>query len=141
LAVAGAFLYQHWRLSRLESKWRSIEPKVNEVAAIQQKIRQYRPWFDNSARSLVIARGLTRAFPEEGTVWAKSLEIRQPSDSALPIVSCSGNAQSNSEWLGMLERLRSTKGVEDLRFEQLRAESPLQFKLSFQWNEGEADGI
>ncbi|KPL10959.1 hypothetical protein AMJ85_05035 [candidate division BRC1 bacterium SM23_51] len=140
LALVVAFLYQHVRLSRLESEWKAIEPRVKEIAAVQEKVRQFRPWFDDSARSLTIARCLTEAFPEDGTVWAKTVEIKELPDSGKITVSCSGKAQSNREWLRMLERLRETNGVEDLRFQQVRGENPLQFTLSFRWNTGEANG-
>jgi len=140
LLVGGAFLYQHTRLSRLQAEWKAIEPKAQEMSALQDKIRQFRPWFDDSARNLVIVRKITEAFPEDGMVWAKTLEIKTVSDSDRKAVTCSGKAKSNQEWLNMLERLRRTKGVEDLRFQQVRGDAPLQFALSFIWNERESDG-
>ncbi|MBM3335085.1 hypothetical protein FJY63_10535, partial [Candidatus Sumerlaeota bacterium] len=116
------------------------EPRVKQVTAVQEKIRHFRGWFDDSARSLAIARRLTEAFPEDGSVWAKSLEIRNTADSDQPTVSCSGKARSNRDWLRMLERLRETKGVSDLGFKQVTGTNPLQFTLSFRWDEGAANG-
>jgi hypothetical protein len=89
---------------------------------------------------LQIARALTRAFPEEGTVWARSLEIIRPTDSPLPLVSCSGKARSNEQWLAMRGRLSEIPGVEDLRFREVTAEIPLQFTVEFQWNGDAAHG-
>ena len=43
---------------------------------MQQQIRKFRPWFDDSFRNLTILRKITEAFPEEGDVTAKTLEIR-----------------------------------------------------------------
>jgi hypothetical protein len=140
LGVTAILLHQHFRLARLESAWSAIEPRVVEVETVQANIRRYRDWFDDSAPNLVILRRLTEAFPEPGTVWADSLTIRRPPDSAPPIISCSGRARSNREWLEMLQRLGNTKGVEP-QFEQVRGEDPLEFTLHLQWNEGEADGI
>jgi len=141
LVVGGAFFYQYWRLSRLESEWNSIAPKVKEVTALQDKIRQFRSWFDDSAPTLSIVRKITEAFPEEGTVWVKTLEIKTQPNSGRRAVTCSGKARSNEDWLRMLARLRETKGIEDLRFEQVRGTAPLQFGLKFVWNERESDGL
>jgi hypothetical protein len=54
----------------------------------QAKIKQYRPWYDESARSLSILRQLTQAFPEDGVVTAKTLEIREAN-----LVTCTGTAR------------------------------------------------
>ena len=130
-----AFFWQHLRLSRLENDWRAIEPRVTEVEMLQQRVRQFRLWFDDSPQALSIARELTEAFPEDGAVWAKQVGIKDLSE-----VSCSGSARSNQDWLRMLDSLRETKGVEDLQVSQVRGGSPLQFSVSFRWNAGESDG-
>jgi hypothetical protein len=140
LLVSSFFLYQYWRLSRLESEWKSIEPRASELAMLQDKVRQFRPWFDDSIQGLTIVRKVTEAFPEDGTVWASNLEIKTTSDLGRIAVSCSGKARSNPEWLKVMERLRQTKGVEDLRFQQVRGDAPLQFTLSFNWNTRESNG-
>lgn len=141
LICGGALLYQHFRLSSLEARWRKIEPKVTEVSELQTKIRTFRSWYAESPRHLQIAKTLTSAFPEEGSVWAKSMEIREVPDSSMPLVTCSGKARSNSAWLTMLENLRNTKGVEDLAFNNVQGQNPVQFTVSFRWNEGAADGV
>ncbi|MCX8036638.1 MAG: hypothetical protein N3D11_06230 [Candidatus Sumerlaeia bacterium] len=137
----GLMAYQYIHLSRLESQWKAIEPQVKQLAGLQAQIRQFRPWFDASQRNLRIARALTEAFPEDGAVWAKSLEIRQLPDTGETVVSCSGKARSNREWLAVLDRLRKTQGIADLRFQQVRGEDPLQFTLTFRWTGGEGDGV
>ena len=43
---------------------------------MQDKIKQYRPWFDESISGLSILRRLTESFPQDGSVTAKTLEIR-----------------------------------------------------------------
>lgn len=134
VALTGTFLLQHWHLSRLESRWVAIEPIVVETEALQQKVRQFRLWFDDSPQGLLIARELTEAFPDDGAVWARRVEIRDLSE-----VSCSGNARSDVDWLEMLDDLRETKGVQELQVSQIQGESPLRFTLSFRWNAGEAD--
>lgn len=130
LLVVGVFLFQYWKLSSLEAKWRAIEPRVQEIEAMQQNIRKYRPWFDDSLRGLSILRKLTEAFPAEGIVSAKRLEIKESS-----IVSCFGSAQDSQALRKVLERLRETKSIEDVTFEQSQGK-PLQFTFGFRWAEG-----
>lgn len=130
-----AFLVQYLRLSRLENEWRAIEPRATEVETLQQRVRQFRLWFDDAPQALLIARKLAEAFPEDGAVWAKQVGIKDLSE-----VSCSGSAQGDQDWFRMRDSLRKTKGVEDLRFSQVGGSSPLQFSFSFRWNAGESDG-
>ncbi len=42
--------------------------RVTEVEAIQEQVKQFRPWFDTSVPSLTILQILTEAFPEEGSI-------------------------------------------------------------------------
>ncbi len=131
LLVAAAFLFQQWQLMWLRSQWAEMEPKVRDLEALQAQNRQFRPWFDESFRTLSILRALTTAFPEDGVVSAKNIEIRAPAT-----VSCSGIARDNQSWLKMYERLRSTSGVTDLKVDVIRGKSPIQFTFDFHWVEG-----
>jgi hypothetical protein len=130
LLVGGAFGFQQWQLSRLETQWAGMEPKVKELEALQQKIKTFRPWFDDSFRSLTILRKVTEAFPEEGVVTAKTLEIRD-----LSSVTCSGVARDNQAFLKMLDRLRAIKEISDLKVDQVRGKTPMQFTFNFHWGE------
>jgi hypothetical protein len=137
--VAGAalvlllltFLVQGYRLSKLQSRWDTMSPRVTELEAMQQQIKKFRPWFDNSFRSLTILRKLTEAFPVDGVVTAKTLEIRNQSQ-----VTCSGVARDNQALFKMLDQLRGTKEVADVKMEQIRGKSPLQFNFNYRWVEG-----
>jgi hypothetical protein len=136
LFIAGAFLVQAWQISRLESQFNEMSPKVTELTVARDKIRQFRPWYDRSFAALQIMRAMAQAFPEEGNVTAKSLEIRD-----LLSVTCSGNARDNQSYLRLLDQLRTAPDVSDLKTESLRGQSPsLQFTLNFQWGEGGANG-
>jgi hypothetical protein len=129
--IAAVFLFQQWQLMRSDAQWIAIAPKVRELDAIQQEIRQYRPWFDDSVRGLTILRQLTAAFPEDGVVAAKTVEIRD-----LNTVMCTGTARDNQSLLKTLERLRAAGGVSDLKVNQIRGKSPMQFTFDFHWSEG-----
>jgi hypothetical protein len=131
LLLVGAFLFQQWQLSRLQTRWAAMEPRVKEVEEMQQQIKRYRPWFDESFRSLSILRKVTEAFPEDGVVSAKTVEIHEPST-----VSCTGVARDNQAFLKMLDQLRAMRQVANLKVDQLRGKTPLQFTFNFQWSEG-----
>ncbi len=129
--VSSAVLVQHWKLSSLQSRWKSIEPRVTELENLQAKIRKFRPWFDDTHRALRIIQKVTEAFPEDGVVTAKTLELRE-----LSVVICTGSAQDNQALVKMTDRLRAAKEVRDLKIDQTRGKSPLQFSFNFGWMEG-----
>jgi hypothetical protein len=130
LTTLGLWSYQKFRLSRLQAQWTAMEPKVRDLESVQGQIKRFRPWFDESFRSLTIVRRLTEAFPEDGAVTAKALEIRD-----LSFVTCSGVARDNRAFLRMLDQLRAAKEVRDLKVDQVRGKTPLQFTFNFQWGE------
>ncbi|HTG43380.1 MAG TPA: hypothetical protein VK633_02490 [Verrucomicrobiae bacterium] len=131
LIFLAAFLVQGWQLSQLESRWSGMAPRVTELEAMQQQIKRFRPWFNNSFRSLTILKKVTEAFPVDGVVTAKTLEVRNESQ-----VICSGVARDNQALFKMLDQLRSTKEVADVKMDQIRGKSPLQFSFNFRWAEG-----
>lgn len=135
VTAGGTFFYQDYRLRSLESRWEAIEPKVKELEEIQSDIRKFRPWFDDSVHSLTISRALTEAFPEKATVWAKDVSIKESSQ-----VTCSGFARTNQDWLDMRDHLRASKSIKDLKVQQIRGKSPLEFTFSFVWSPEDSDG-
>ena len=66
--------------------------------ACSNKSSSTSPWFDSSFRNLTILRQLTLAFPEDGAVTAKTMEIRDGNT-----VTCSGTAQDNGALLADVE--------------------------------------
>jgi hypothetical protein len=130
--MGGAFGVQQWQIWRLESEWGRMKKTVGEVELLKTKWRQYRPWYDESLRGLTIISKLTEAFPEDGTVTAKTLELRD-----LTTVTCTGVARDYTALLRTVERLRAVSQARDVSLGQTRGQSPaLQFTLSFVWNEG-----
>jgi len=131
LLVFGAFLYQQILLMRLRAEWKQMETGVTELNTTQQQILQYRPWYDETVRGLTILQELTTAFPEDGVVTVKTLEIRD-----LNTITCTGTARDNSSLQKTLDRLRKQAGVTGVSLGQIRGKSPMQFTFNFQWSEG-----
>ncbi|MBN1676050.1 MAG: hypothetical protein JXR37_33710 [Kiritimatiellae bacterium] len=113
---------------RLKAEWAAIEPTVTELQQLQKKIRQFRPWFDAAPRSLEILEGLTAAFPQDGVVWARSVEIKENR-----LVSCSGFARSQTAFMETLDRLRGRPEIDDVQVQQVRGADPIQFTFKFIW--------
>src|SRR5207245_9410750 len=97
---------------------------------LQHQIRKCLPRFDASLRTVSIRRRVTEALPADGVVSAKTVEIRD-----LATVTCSGTARDSQALLKTLDQLRATKEVTDVKVDQIRGKSPLQFTFNFHWSE------
>lgn len=132
LCVLGVFGWQQWQISRLERQWNGMEKRVNDLKFSQKQIRRFRPWYDESFHSMTVLKKITEAFPQDGSVTAKSLELRENS-----IVTCTVTAMDNQSYLKLLDKLRATKGVLKVNLEQGRGLAPnILFSFNLQW-EGE----
>ncbi len=126
--LSGALLYQQIQLALLNSRWSRIAAKVAELETMQQQIRQYRPWFDDNISNLGVIRELSAVFPQDGSVTATSIDIRDSSQ-----VTCSGVARDSATFLRMIETLNGVPGILALHRDQIRGTSPIQFTFRFQW--------
>ncbi len=126
--VIGAFLFQSIQIARLESKWKGMSTKVKELSDDKDQIKKYSAWFDRSFRGLRIMQRLTEAFPDDGSVSAKSLDIHE-----LTTVTCSGMAKDNQSYIKVKDQLLKAPEISDLKTESLRGEA---FTFSFQWQGG-----
>jgi hypothetical protein len=109
-----------------------MKTMVHELETATASIKQFRPWYDESLRGMTILRRLTEAFPEDGSVTARTLEIREPGN-----VTCIGTARDYQALLRTVERLRSAEEIPDVSLGPIRGQPPaLQFSFSFVWNEG-----
>jgi hypothetical protein len=95
---------------------------------VQARIREFRPWYDTSVRSLSIMKRVTECFPDNGSVTAKSFELHGNS-----LVSITGTARDNAALLRTLDQLRKAKEVQALKIEQIRGKTPAQFTFTFRW--------
>jgi len=74
---------------------------------------------------------LSLAFPEDGVVTAKNIEIRDGTT-----VTCSGTARDSSSLLAVESKLSAAPGVSGVHHEQSRGKPPIQFVFGFQFNNG-----
>jgi hypothetical protein len=132
LLVGGVFFYQQCQLWNLERQWASLAPTVTKLEAINKQINQYRPWFDETVRGLTLLRCLAQSFPDDGSVTAKTVEIRD-----LKTVICTGTARNYQALLQTVQKLRAQPVIRDANLGPTRGQSPaLQFSFSFAWKEG-----
>lgn len=129
-AVAlAAFGWQEFRRWSLRSTWSGMQAEVTQLHTVQGRITEYRPWFDSSYRNLSVIRRITESFPENGTVTAKTLEIKANGQ-----VSVTGTARDHAALLRTLEQLGKNREVQGLNLEQIRGKSPAQYTFTFRWN-------
>jgi hypothetical protein len=127
--VMLAFLVQQILLWHWQSQWARMEPRVTELTQMRDEIRRYRPWFDESVRTLSILKCVTEAFPVDGAISAKTLELREPAR-----VTCSGTARNREALITMLDNLRrQSNSVAEVHIETTRGNTPLEFTFNFQW--------
>jgi hypothetical protein len=132
LILIGLFGYQQVQLMRWQSRWDKMKVEAGQLKVINDKIDKYRSWSDESVRGLTILKQITTAFPEDGAVTAKSLEIRE-----LSTVVCSGTARSMQSLVSTQGALQRTPGIAGVKITQIRGHSPaLQFTLNIQCTEG-----
>jgi hypothetical protein len=127
-----AFGWHEFRLFSLRSQWSGMQTQVTALDAVQARIREFRPFYDTSFRSLSITKVVTECFPDNGAVTAKSFEIRAGS-----VVTINGTARDNAALLRVQDALHKAKEVQALKVEQIRgtaARTPMQFTLTFRWN-------
>ncbi len=129
LVVAAAFLVQQVRLFTLRSKWNAMAKTVAHVESLQANIKKFRPWFDDSVPSLLVLRTLTTAFPDDDTLTAKTVELREGA-----LIVCSGTAKDSAALNRTLEKLRAAPEVRDVTVDQMRGKSPVQFSFNFHWD-------
>jgi len=136
LVVAGMFGWQQWRLNRLETQWQAMEKPVNQIREMEARIRKYRPWYDETYRSLAILKAVTQAFPEDSSVSAKSIEIRDRAG-----VTVTGTARNNQAFLRMRDQLTKNKQVHDLKGGPQKSAPNTQFvefTFNFHWTDAQA---
>ena len=131
LVVGGLFGWQEYERQSLRSEWAAMQAEVAALETVQNRIRDYRPWYDSGFRTLTILKRVSECFPDSGAVTAKSFELQGAN-----VVTVSGTARDNAALLRTIDELRKTKQVQGLKIEQIRGKAPAaQFTFTFRWNQ------
>lgn len=134
--VALAFGWQEFRRMSLRSEWGAMQAQVTHLDTVQAQLREFRPFYDTSFRTLTLMKRVTECFPDNGAVTAKTFEIKTADAHGTSVVSISGTTRDNSALLRMLDQLRQAKDIQGLKVEQIRGngKTPQQFTFTFHWN-------
>jgi hypothetical protein len=114
--------------SHYQARWDAMEGNAADLDALQQKIRQYRPWFETSPQELQLLDSLVESFPDQGDVWAKSIQVTGGDK-----VTCTGFARNQPALMGLLARMRARPEITGLQVQQIRGDNPIQFTVAYQW--------
>lgn len=107
-----------------------LATNVRELEEIQQDIKQYRPWFDDSVRHLSILKRLTEVFPEDGTITAKNIEVRDGF-----LVDLHGDDQGRRSFIQDAGPASLHPECERGDGGPTRGEASRQFSFNFHWGE------
>ena len=81
---------------------------------------------------MTVLKALSQNFPEEPSVTAKRIEIRD-----LHTVVCTGTARNYQSLLQTVAKLRAVPQIREVNLGSTRGQAPaLQFTVTFTWNEG-----
>jgi hypothetical protein len=140
-AVAGtilvfaiiSFLWQYRTLSNLQSEWTGMKGKVAELETIQDKIRKFRSWYDESQPTLQALKAISTAFPANDSIRASTFEFRDGSKIAI-----SGEARSNRALFELSDQLGKVEQIRNFKVVNVQGQGPVQFSIEFQWQNGAA---
>lgn len=127
LVALAAFGWHEYRRWSLGNQWARMRVQVTGLEAVRANIREYRPWYDTTFRSLSILKRVTECFPETGNVTAKTFEVHTNSN-----VTISGTMRDSASLLLVQNQLRKVKEVTALKIEQIRG---TQFTMTFHWTD------
>jgi hypothetical protein len=129
--VLVVFGWQEIRLRLLRSEWKGMQAQVAALSEIQDRIREYRPWYDRSFPDLRILARVTQCFPDSGSVTARSFDIHHVA--TVTTVNISGTARDDRALLRTQEQLRKAKEIQGLKVESISGKIPAQFTFTFRW--------
>ncbi|HEY3915782.1 MAG TPA: hypothetical protein VGN61_14940 [Verrucomicrobiae bacterium] len=133
--IALGFAWQQYEISSLTSKWKSMEPRVNDLSADQDLIKKYRDFYDQTFRGLRILKRLALLAPTDGSVSAKTVEITD-----LSAVTCSGVARDNASFSKLFNSMSDDTNEISKVDPEVRGQKPIQFTLKFQFEGDAANG-
>ncbi len=132
-AVAALFVLifagQILRAAYLEHRWARMKGDVEHLEAIKDSLYARKDWLSARPARLDVLQTLTEAFPETGSVWVRSVAIRESG-----LVECTGYSRGSGNYLDMLASLKEAPGVSSLQIGQVKGGNPVQFSFQYMWN-------
>ncbi|HUD45662.1 MAG TPA: hypothetical protein VMR33_02475 [Candidatus Baltobacteraceae bacterium] len=135
VCIALAFAWQQWEIATLTSKWKAMEPRVTALTADQDQIKKFRNFYDKTFRDLRILKLLTDAFPDDGAVSAKTINVHD-----LARVTCTGVARDNDSYVRVFSKLSDETNEISQVHNEVRGQKPMQFSLEFQFGDEVENG-
>jgi hypothetical protein len=133
--VVIAFGVQQWQLQNLRGQWSKLQPKVTELSAMQDQIKQFRDYYDQASRDVSIWAKLAATLPRDNSVSLKSMLVRDQG-----LVECSGVARDNDAFVRVFGKLSDDTNEIANVHPETRGQKPVQFTLTFQWQGGAGHG-
>jgi hypothetical protein len=110
LVGLGSLLYdvhrQKSELAGIQASLDSMEPARKAAEEINIRVQSASGWYDTRPPYLACMREITRAFPDEGTIWASNLTIRENRKGTL-----TGHAADDRSVTMVMDRLKLNKAA------------------------------
>jgi hypothetical protein len=140
LVAAGAVVVDRAgrrdELADLNARLEGLAPSIEAARRVVDTVNLARGWYDRRPPFLDCLLGLTQAFPEQGSVWATSLAVREDMRGVL-----SGKATDERSVLAVLDALKDSGRFAEARLVYVReargAGGGSSFAISFTYAGGE----
>ncbi len=102
-------------LAMMRERLAQMEPSIAAAQELVDRVTLARGWYDRRPANLDCLLALTLSFPEEGSVWATSLAIREDMQGLL-----SGKARDERSVLQVLDAMKGSQGFADTKLVFIR---------------------
>lgn len=131
LATAATFLVmdgleRERTVAALRAQMAALKPDIEAAQAVVDRMASARGWHDRRPPFLDCLRELTLAFPEQGTIWATSLAIREDMRAVV-----SGKSVNEATVLEALDRLKQSKALAGVKLLHMREAGGRSREVSF----------
>lgn len=102
-------------IAELEQKLEELEPSIKAAENVVETVETARGWYDRRPALLDCLVSITEAFPEEGSLWATSLALREDMRGVL-----SGKSAGERAVLDVLDGMKASGRFDEVRLLYLR---------------------
>ncbi len=112
----------------LDKQWNAMADKASDLGDLEDKMHQFRPWFEPAPPAMQLIDSVVNSFPATGEVWAKSIQVSEGNK-----VTCSVFARSQQAFFALEARMRARPDITAVQVLQMHGGNPLQYSFTFQW--------